>query len=383
MKARSLCVSALALSAVAGAHAQTSSVTIYGFLDVAGAVVSRTDLVNEKKYFLNTDTGASGRLGFMGREDLGGGLAAIFQLEAALAADAGAPVTSASSGTVIGAAATQNAFFRRGAWVGLEGGFGQVTLGRHNSAGIQDQAATMTALTTGINTGFATAVGSQGLGNEFWNSNQIRYKSPSFAGFQFIGALSAGEQINGANKAGSIASGHINYEQGPLRIAATYSKDYAALATEQGKSLQWYAISGAYKFGNFRVTAGYDRVDNGDNIATGATSTTTYTPYSGWVDSKLMTVGLAYSITPLFVVSGQYYEVKDMRPSALRGGSTKEKSKQALLEAQYYFSKRSSLYAIFNHVDAGSIATSPIWGNLNPVANKSANGLAIGMQHKF
>ncbi len=339
MKARSLCVSALALSAVAGAHAQTSSVTVYGFLDVAGAVQSRTNAINEKKYFLNTDTGASGRLGFRGREDLGAGLAAIFNLEAAVAADAGAHVTSASSGTVIGAAATQNAFFRRGAWVGLEGGFGQVTLGRHNSAGIQDQAATMTALTTGINTGFATAVGSQGLGNEFWNSNQIRYKSPSFAGFQFIGALSAGEQINGANKAGSIASGHINYEQGPLRIAATYSKDYAALAAEQGKSLQWYAISGAYKFGGFRVTAGYDRVDNGDNIAQGPA-------YSGWVDSKLMTVGLAYSITPLLVVSGQHYRVKELK--------TDTTSKQTLVEIQYYLSKRTSVYAIFNHVSAGT-----------------------------
>ncbi len=376
MKARSLCVSALALSAVAGAHAQTSSVTVYGFLDVAGAVQSRTDLVNEKKYFLNTDTGSSGRLGFRGREDLGGGLAAIFNLEAAVAADTGAPITSAASGTVFGAAATQNAFFRRNSWVGLEGGFGQVTLGRNYTAGILDQAATMTALTTGINTGFATAVASQGIGNDFWNSNQIRYQSPRMAGFQFTGALSAGEQINGANKAGSTAAADLSYINGPIQLAATYQKNYASLAAEQGKSLQWYAISGAYKFGDFRVTAGYDRVDNGDNIAQGPA-------YAGWVDSKLMTVGLAYSITPLLVVSGQYYEVKDMRPSALRGASTKEKSKQALLEAQYYLSKRSSLYAIFNHVDAGSIATSPIWGNLNPVANNSVNGLAIGMQHSF
>lgn len=348
---------------------------MYGFLDVSGAYLSRASTaVDQKKYLLNTDSGASGRLGFRGSEDLGGGLSAIFKLEAAVGADVGAPVTGASSGTVFGVAGTanaapQNAFFRRGAFVGLTGGFGQITLGRDNTAGILNQAPTITALTTGINTGFATAVGSQGIGNDFWNNNQIKYISPRMAGFQFTGAVAAGEQVNGANKAGSSMGADLTYVNGPISLDATYQKNYDFANT--GKSLYWYMLSGAFKFGDFRLTAGYDRVNNEKNIATGAA-------YAGWVDSKMMTVGLAYSVTPLLVVSGQYYQTKD-----LRVGSTDRKSTQSLIEAQYYLSKRSSVYALFNHVSAGTLATSPIWGNLNPVTGVSSNALIVGMQHSF
>ncbi len=368
MKARSLCVSALALSAVAGAHAQTSSVTMYGFLDVSGAYLSRASTaVDEKKYLLNTDSGASGRLGFRGSEDLGGGLSAIFNLEAAVAADVGAPLTGASSGTVFGAAAPQNAFFRRNSWVGLAGAFGQITLGRDYTAGILTQAGTMTALTTGINTGFATAVGSQGIGNDFWNSNQIKYRSPRIAGFQFTGAMSAGES-NSGNRAGSTAGADLTYVNGPVTIDATYQKDYGSATADLGKSLYWYALSGAFKFGDFRLTAGYDRVNNSKNIATGAV-------YAGWVDSKMMTVGLAYSVTPLLVVSGQYYQTKELAKST--------STKQSLLEAQYYLSKRTSVYALLNHVSAGNLGVRPLWANADTIVNNSATALAAGIQHSF
>ncbi len=376
MKARSLCVSALALSAVAGAHAQTSSVTIYGLLDVAGGALSSTSAGNKAKYVLNSDTGSSSRLGFKGTEDLGGGLSAIFNLEAAIFVDTGSPIGSAASGTIFGAAAPQNAFFRRNSWVGLTGAFGQITLGRDYTAGILSQAGNITALTTGINTGFATAVGSQGIGNDFWNSNQIKYRSPRIAGFQFTGALSAGESNNG-NKAGSTAGADLTYVNGPATIAASYQKDYGSATADVGKSLYWYALSGAFKFGDFRLTAGYDRVNNDKNIATSAV-------YAGWVDSKLMTVGLAYSVTPLLVVSGQYYQVKDLRAS-----SKDTKNTQSLLEGQYYLSKRTSVYALLNHVSAGNLGIRPLWNNPDTLVNSitsassSATALAVGIQHLF
>ena len=364
MKARSLCVSALALSAVAGAHAQTSSVTMYGLLDASAGALSRTAVSDKTKYVLNTDTGASSRIGFKGTEDLGGGLSAIFNLEASAGIDTGAPVTAAASGA---APATANAFFRRNSWIGLAGAFGQITLGRDYTAGILTQAGTMTALTTGINTGFATAVGSQGIGNDFWNSNQIKYRSPRIAGFQFTGAMSAGESNNG-NRAGSTAGADLTYVNGPVTIDATYQKDYGSATADLGKSLYWYALSGAFKFGDFRLTAGYDRVNNSKNIATGAV-------YAGWVDSKMMTVGLAYSVTPLLVVSGQYYQTKELAKST--------STKQSLLEAQYYLSKRTSVYALLNHVSAGNLGARPLWNNADTIVNNSATALAAGIQHSF
>ncbi len=363
MKARSLCVSALALSAAAGAHAQTSSVTLYGLLDVSAGVVSRSDAGgNNKQYRLSSDTGASSRFGLRGSEDLGGGLNAFFKLEASVLADTGGPISSASSGTTTPVA---NAFFRRGSYVGLGGGFGQIILGRDYTAGIINQAATIVALTTGINTGLAGAILPQGIGNDFWNSNQVKYISPRLAGFQFTGAVSAGEQ-NIGNRAGSTMGADLTYDVGPLRLDATYQKDYGTAGADVGKSVYWYMLGGAYKFGDFRVVAGYDRVSNPKNVVTGGG-----TPFK---DSKMMTVGLAYSVTPLLVVSGQYYQVKDL--------VTDKNTKQSLLEAQYYLSKRSSVYAIFNHLSAGSLAGSPIYLGPNST-NASANGLMVGMQHTF
>ncbi|MGK2900767.1 MAG: porin [Burkholderiaceae bacterium] len=362
MKARSLCVSALALSAVAGgAQAQTSSVTMYGLIDLSVGVQTNSDAYGKhNQYLLSTDNGASSRIGFRGREDLGGGLAATFKLEATVTADRGGPLGAASSGTTVAAA---NAFFRRGATVGLSGGFGDITLGRDYTAGILNQAATLVALTTGINEGFAGAVLGQGIGSDFWNNNQIRYVTPRMAGLQFTGAMSAGE-TNVGNRAGSTFGFDLNYDQGPLRLDATYQKDYGATGADVGKSIYWYMLSGAYKFGGFRVTAGYDRVSNPKNAVTGG----------GFKDSKLMTVGLAYSLTPLMTLAGQYYQVKDL--------VTDKNTKQYLLEVKYSLSKRTSVYTKFNHVSAGTIPVSPIY--LAPsLTNGSANALMAGVQHSF
>lgn len=114
---RPLGAAALALAAT-GASAQ-SSVTIFGTVDLAVARVtadgsSRTGLSN---------SGANvSRIGFRGSEDLGGGLAAGFWLEAGLWPDLG----TGPGGGPFG--------FNRRATVSLLGGWGEVRLGRDDSA---------------------------------------------------------------------------------------------------------------------------------------------------------------------------------------------------------------------------------------------------------
>jgi predicted porin len=102
-----------ALSSVA--HAQTN-VTIYGVIDESLAHVSGG---NPKG---NTTLMASGgnqqsRLGFMGKEDLGGGLSAIFVLEN------GFSPTTGAQGSPSGSA------FSRKSYVGLTGDFGTAIAG--------------------------------------------------------------------------------------------------------------------------------------------------------------------------------------------------------------------------------------------------------------
>ena len=154
---------ALALTALAsGTALAQSSVTIYGNIDVsfdhikkdAGAanytaLVGATGnaAINGKQSInrVGPDMSSQSSLGFKGVEDLGGGLKAKFQLEAAVAADTGA----SASGR----------FFDRAAWVGLASAeAGELRIGRQDSLigaqiaeviGAQEYDASVVAVTLG------------------------------------------------------------------------------------------------------------------------------------------------------------------------------------------------------------------------------------------
>ena len=100
------------LTAFAGAASAQSSVTIGGKLDLA---IGKKIGTSDKGLF---DTPGS-RLNFGGREDLGGGMAAVFGIEHRFNPDDG---TDASAGKAN--------FWNGYSWVGLTGSFGTLRLGR-------------------------------------------------------------------------------------------------------------------------------------------------------------------------------------------------------------------------------------------------------------
>jgi predicted porin len=110
---------AAALASGASAFAQ-SSVTLYGRIDLnltrtsnkTQSSLTGPSTSNNQWDMLQTSTS---RIGVRGSEDLGGGMAAIFQLESAINADTGA---------------ADSRFWGRESWVGLRGGFGTFRMGR-------------------------------------------------------------------------------------------------------------------------------------------------------------------------------------------------------------------------------------------------------------
>ena len=106
---------ALAIVSAASAASAQSSLTLYGVVDASVESVKAGDTVTR----VTSDNLASSRFGLKGTEDLGGGLKAVFNLEAALKTDTGA---------------ADSAFFGRQAWVGVSGGFGELRLGRTDSS---------------------------------------------------------------------------------------------------------------------------------------------------------------------------------------------------------------------------------------------------------
>ena len=109
---------AAACLAASGAGAQTTSVTLYGIVDIGVEHVRHASPAGGSVTRMPSLTSSvPSRWGLRGREDLGGGLQAEFVLESGFAPDAG---TAGQGGRIFG----------RQAWVGLHGGFGQVSLGR-------------------------------------------------------------------------------------------------------------------------------------------------------------------------------------------------------------------------------------------------------------
>jgi predicted porin len=123
---------ALAALAVAGVASAQSSVTLFGIVDAA---ITGYETKSEGAFGNTFKTSATkltnsgyntSRIGFRGTEDLGGGLAASFWLEAALLNDDGT-----TGGNVANVAPiTTTGLFNRRSTVSLSGGFGEVRLGR-------------------------------------------------------------------------------------------------------------------------------------------------------------------------------------------------------------------------------------------------------------
>lgn len=217
--------------ATGGAWAQ-SSVTIYGIADAglvheSGAAPAVTNL--------GGGVASGSRLGFKGKEDLGGGLAANFVLENGLNIDNG----SAAQGGLL---------FGRQAFVGLSGNFGAATLGRQYSpyykvlrdvadpfaAGLAGRAGNIMATNTRIN-------------------NMIEYVAPKLGGFSADLAYGLGEVAG--NSAGSRNLGAaVGYARGPLTVKLAHHQLNNAGATDKTSNT---LLAGRYDFGPAAASLGY------------------------------------------------------------------------------------------------------------------------------
>ena len=111
------------LGAFAGAASAQSSVTLYGRVDLS---VGKPIGTANKGMF----NGSGSRFGVRGVEDLGGGLKALFQIEHRFDADTGGSQNFNVAREGSTAAGTGNRFWGGRSIVGVEGGFGQVLMGR-------------------------------------------------------------------------------------------------------------------------------------------------------------------------------------------------------------------------------------------------------------
>jgi predicted porin len=206
-----------------------SNVEIYGKMDAA---ISSEDNGVTRHTVINSGNESSSRIGFKGTEDLGGGLKALFNIEAGVAIDTGN---------------ADSALFGRRSVVGLQGDFGTLTVGREYSP-----IASIAGATDISGQGF---YGSNLSAFNFVTrrlSNSVNYRSSSMSGFTVLAAYSAGEQPVGQPKADLKGIG-LEYAQGALYVGAAYHTINNNVAGDTKE----YAAGASYKFGAFEVKANY------------------------------------------------------------------------------------------------------------------------------
>ncbi|GGI21127.1 porin [Oxalicibacterium faecigallinarum] len=350
------------LGAFAGAASAQSSVTVYGIMDLG---VRSTDNGNPLGRTNGIESGnqSASRIGFKGVEDLGGGMAATFQLEAQIAADVGG-----TSNTAIG---SQNQTFNRLATVGLQGAFGKVDLGRQTSV-IQDAYNAIDPFGDG---GIAGITGFFFNGNQLSGdagriSNSAKYVTPSFGGFTARAAYSFGESAGdtGANSSYGLGAAFVN---GPLNVQFGYhNRDTSAqtltttpfVQTGEGK---FTFVGATYNFGAFKLHGAY--ADS--KVQTG----TIALPLSASTKYRNAMVGVSVPVGPGTIMGT--YAINDNRSAA------DSDAQRISLMYSYDLSKRTNLYT-------GYVRTSNDNGSrisLAPAAplGESASVFTVGVRHKF
>jgi predicted porin len=240
---KKLLIATAAMAVVAGAQAQ-SSVTVYGVIDVnyssqnVNSVGAQT-IQNDNA--LNT-----GRLGFKGTEDLGGGLKAEFQLEGKLTASTG----------VVGST-TANEIFNREAWVGLsDAKLGSVRLGTTDVTSAQSIDSTV-----GQAGNLSDATSNMGTDK----NKSIRYTTPTWNGLTAqighsneaaVADSATGVQTE-ATTAKSITSAFVGYEAGKFGIYVGQSEQKQTATYNQKETA--YGVK--YDFGFAQVGAYQSKQD--------------------------------------------------------------------------------------------------------------------------
>lgn len=358
------------LSSIAGIVQAQSSVTLYGIADAGIGRKSTTERANTAGVVISTkttqtviDSGsmATSRFGMRGVEDLGGGLKALFNLEAGVALDTGAGNTSGGN------------LFSRQATVGLGGDFGTVTLGRQLTAYYDLVGATNHSGNAVL---FSLTQNSQVYSNgivdyTLRSSNSLRYTSPSFSGISGAVMVGTGEDKNtpaGAS-ASRNASAHIKYANGPLLVGYAYQNEKfnpgvasfgdALTASPASTNGQRYynLIAGSYNFGVAKITGSYQ--DAKQKNAVGADS-----------KDKEFQTGVSVPFGPATVYGGYVRSKSDNTGLKAQGFS---------LLGTYDLSKRTSLYVggitqKFDLAAAQALATT---------STEKRNAVVAGLRHNF
>ncbi|MBO9515689.1 MAG: porin [Variovorax sp.] len=426
---------ALAALATVGAASAQSSVTLFGVLDAA--ISSYSNKAEDKNFasFANptyvnrgsvtssrtalTSSGhTSSRIGFRGTEDLGGGLAASFWLEASLGNDDG---TAGAGFNKLSSADASNQFFNRRSTVSLSGAFGEVRLGRDYTPVFWNDTVFDPFGTNGVGANLvntATKTFGQPTPDYYTRTNNSvgYFLPPNLGGFygqvmysfnekdSFDPATATPNAVNNSRQ-GRYIGGRFGYANGPLDVAAAYGTTIVGDQFYRGvtNNLNAWNLGGSYDFGVVKLFAEYSQskidvandnpLDNANPLYYAAEPSV-----KGWLLGATVPVGpglirVAYSAVK--------YDL-DAQPTLLNPGAAYNpltnpflsvadpKANKFAIGYVHNLSKRTALYAtvarISNKDGAGLTVGGPGYVstyNGATLTPKTSTGYDLGLRHAF
>ncbi|HEX7970614.1 MAG TPA: porin [Thiobacillus sp.] len=358
---KSLIALAVAGAVSAPAFAATSNVDVYGVLNMG---VFRVDSDVTGKDNSTSIVSNASRLGFKGSEDLGGGLAAIWQIESLIVADGSATSTLANRNT----------------FLGLKGGFGTVLAGIHDTPmkllgrkldNFGDTMADSRNLLGATYSGGASAF-------DLRTKNTIAYVSPDFSGLTAAVAYIADHQAGvvtptecatgldcNTNDAWSAA---VNYDNGPLMLGAGYEKQNISTGATVTQSRKMWRVIGGYSFGGAKLGALYEDGSADTGLAA--------------ADRKAWGLFGNYAMGAV-TLKANYLKVDEASNTSNTG------AKQYTVGADYSLSKRTTAYALYAKVKNDSGAAFGL-GNNSSASNTTVGNVGadpsvfgVGLKHSF
>jgi predicted porin len=372
---------ASAMTMAGTAHAQTS-VTLYGLID-AGFGFVNTNAGN--RYAMMNGNLNGDRWGLKGREDLGGGLAAIFQIE-----------NGFNVGT--GALGQGGREFGRQSWVGLTSStYGTVKFGRQYDPLVDMvQGQTLEAV---FGSPATTPGDVDNNDNSARISNSIKYISPVFGGFQFEG-MYALNGVAGATGSGNTYAVAGAYATGPVSVAAGFMHaNNASVATP--KRTTWNSTTDSIFDGV--ISTGYQTANSIDIAhATGNYKIAGFTLGAGYSYAAYNRDAQSVFASQQHYNSGKAYMTYQFTPALLAGlgyiytrasGDTQATYNQVTVGGTYALSKRTDFYTVAAYQHASGTQRTTTGGTTEAVASVGSYGITgngksqelvvIGMRHRF
>ena len=353
MKKKLLLVAMLA--AAGSAHGQATNVRLFGTVD---AYVGELQYSGQKKVtVVNSGGMTTSFFGLEGSEDLGGGLKADFHISGFFRGDTGASGRFDSPAPGVAG----DAFFSRGAWVGIGSPYGSVKLGRQGTATFITMLRTSAFADSSVfNPAFVhTWVGGQPMAtplssaaDNIW-SNMVSYTSPNFAGSSVMLQYALGENAKTADGGNARYAASYFFANKDINASVSYEKVASALIAAGPAAQNSFAtlqVAGSYDFGVLKLSAGHLRTKQ--DLATAADKTFKTSHIGANIPAGPGSVLIQLGQTKI-----QQAGVADLKRTTITAGY------------DYMLSKRTDLYFVYM--------------NDKITALNTGNTAVIGIRHRF